>query len=258
MSTLEVTILGSGTSTGVPVAGCRCAVCTSADPRNNRTRCSVLLRWRERSILVDTSTDLRLQALREGIDRIDAVLYTHAHADHLHGIDDLRPFNLNSRAPIPIYGNPATLQRVRQTFDYIFSDEGGNGYRPRLETHPVTAPFDLFGLRIGPVPLRHGRGSSLGYRIGPFAYLTDCNAIPPASAGELQGVEVLVIDALRFTPHDTHFNIPQAIAAGRSLGARRILLTHLSHDVDYGRHSEELPPGAEFAYDGQRLVFTLP
>lgn len=258
MSTLEVTILGSGTSTGVPVAGCRCEVCTSGNPRNDRSRCSVLLTHEGHNILVDTSTDLRLQALREGIDRIDAVLYTHAHADHLHGIDDLRPYNLNSKAPIPIYGDPATLQRVRQTFDYIFSDETGTGYRPRLETHPVTGPFDLFGLRIEPIPLRHGRGNSLGYRVGPFAYLTDCNAIPPASAERLDGVEVLVIDGLRFTPHDTHFNIPQAVAAGEALGARRTLLTHLSHDVDYGRHSEGLPPGAEFAYDGQRLVFTLP
>lgn len=254
---LEVTILGSGTSTGVPMAGCRCAVCTSDAPENRRTRCSVLLSHEGRHVLVDTSTDLRQQALREGIDRIDAVLYTHAHADHLHGIDDLRPFN-RSTAPIPLYGDPATLQRVRQTFDYIFSDEIDPGYRPRLETRPVTGPFELFGLRIDPIPLRHGQGNSLGYRIGPFAYLTDCSAIPPSSAERLKGLEVLVIDGLRFTPHATHFNIPQAIAAAESLGARRTLLTHLSHDVDHPRHSAGLPPGVEFAFDGQRLRLPLP
>lgn len=254
--TLKVTILGSGTSTGVPMIGCRCAVCASNAPENHRTRCSILLVYEGRHILVDTSTDLRQQALREGIDHVDAVLYTHAHADHMHGIDDLRPFNRGA-SPIPIYGDPVTLQRVRQTFEYIFSDEPDPGFRPRLVTCPVTAPFDLFGLRIDPIPLFHGRGTALGYRIGPFAYLTDCSAIPPASAEALRGVETVIIDGLRFTPHVTHFNIAQAIAQAENLGARRTLLTHLSHDVDHPRHSPQLPPGVEFAFDGQRLEIDL-
>ncbi len=260
MSALDVVILGSGTSTGVPVLGCRCRVCTSPNPRNHRTRCSALVRFGERAILIDTATDLRQQALREKVRGIDAVLYTHTHADHLHGIDDLRTFSNHASEPIPIYGDGATLGRIASSFGYIFSDDPEQGYRPKLERRlidPAHAPFDLFGLTVEPIPLTHGRGASLGYRIGPFAYLTDCNAIPPASAARLRGLDALVIDALRFAPHATHFNIDGAIAAARALGARRTFLTHLSHDVDYGRHASQLPDGIAFAYDGLRLRVPL-
>lgn len=250
---LEIIILGSGTSTGVPVAGCRCSVCVSDHPRNHRTRCSILISYGGRNILIDSATDLRQQVLREGVGRIDAVLYTHAHADHLHGIDDLRPFSAASPSPIPLFGDAETLSRIRTSFDYIFSDEVDPGYRPNLQPREISAAFDLFGLRVEPVPLVHGKGGSLGYRLGPFAYLTDCSAIPPSSAERLQNLEALVIDGLRFAPHSTHFNIPQAIEAAKQLGAKRTFLTHLSHDVDYPRHSPGLPPGVAFAYDGLRL-----
>ncbi len=260
MRALDVVILGSGTSTGVPVLGCRCRVCASQDPRNHRTRCSALLTHGGRNILIDTATDLRQQALRERIGQIDAVLYTHTHADHLHGIDDLRTFSNHAPDPIPIYGDGATLERIGASFDYIFSEDPDQGYRPKLERRLISSPdlFELFGLPILPVPLVHGRGRSLGYRIGPFAYLTDCNEIPRESSVRLRGLEVLVIDALRFAPHSTHFNIEGAIAASRALGARRTWLTHLSHDVDYGPHSSQLPPGVEFAYDGLRLRVQFP
>lgn len=255
---LTVTILGSGTSTGVPVPGCSCSVCSSEDPQNVRTRCSVLLTRDDRNILIDTATDLRQQVLREKIRHIDAVLYTHTHADHIHGIDDLRAFNITSGQAIPIFASPETLGVIRRNFGYIFDDELEPGYRPRLETRAIDGPFDLFGLTVEPLPLRHGSGASLGYRIGSFAYLVDCNAIPEETLPRLRSIETLVIDALRFRPHSTHFNIAQALEVAGRLGARRTFLTHLSHEVDHARHAALLPPGVELAYDGQRIEVDLP
>ncbi len=255
---LTVTILGSGTSTGVPVPGCPCAVCASEHPGNLRTRCSALLSFSGKNILIDTATDLRQQVLREKISRIDAVLYTHTHADHIHGIDDLRSFNITSGQAIPVFGSPETLAVIRRNFGYIFDDELEPGYRPRLQTREIDGPFELFGLGIEPLTLQHGSGLSLGYRIGPFAYLVDCSAVPQETLLRLEGVETLVIDALRFRPHTTHFNIAQALAVADRLGARRTVLTHLSHEVDHPRHASELPPGVELAYDGQRIEVELP
>ncbi len=257
LQTLTVTLLGTGTSTGVPVVGCRCPVCLSGLPQNQRTRCSALLSCRGKNILIDTSTDLRQQALREKIDHVDAVLYTHTHADHLFGIDDLRPLNPPGGEAIPLYGSIESLTQIRRAFAYIFSSEPEPGYRPRLTTREVAGPFALFSLPVVPIPLLHGRSRCYGYRIGPFAYLTDCSAIPPPSEALLQDLEVLVIDALRFRPHATHFNIPQAMDAARRLGARRTLLTHLGHDVDYAAHAPDLPDGVELACDGQRLTVEL-
>jgi len=254
---LEFTVLGSGTSTGVPVIGCRCGVCRSALPQNQRTRCSALLRWDGRTVLIDTATDFRQQALREKVDRVDAVLFTHTHADHVHGIDDLRTFTFHGET-VPVYASAIALATIRRVFSYIFTDESEPGYRPRLSLHTVTAPFELFGREIVPIPLVHGRGEAFGYRVGALAYLTDCSAIPAASLAQLAGLEVLVIDALRFTAHASHLNIAGAVAAARQIGARRTLLTHLSHEVDHFRHSAGLPAGIEFAYDGQRLSVPLP
>ncbi len=254
---LELTILGSGTSTGVPVIGCRCPVCSSASPRDHRTRASALVSWQGKNLLLDTATDFRQQALREGIDRIDAVLFTHAHADHVHGIDDLRVFSTPESPAIPIYGSRETMQVLHRVFAYIFAGDPEPGFIPRLE--PVTAeePFELFGLPVQPVPLLHGGFPSQGYRMGPLAYLTDCSAIPDESWPLLEGIEVLVIDGLRFRPHKAHFNIPQAVEAAERAGAKRTLLTHLSHEVDHHHHSPLLPPGIELAYDGQRLTLPL-
>lgn len=255
---LEISILGSGTSTGIPVVGCDCAVCRSDDPRNQRTRCSALISFGRYNILIDTATDLRQQALRENIRHIDAVLYTHSHADHMHGIDDLRGFNLRSKEPIPLYGSPRTLERVRDNFNYIFDDCEKPGYVPRLSLCPVEDSFQLFDMTIIPVPLNHGGMQAYGYRCGPFAYLTDCNDIPESSLQLLTGLDLLVLDGLRFKPHSTHFNIPQAIEMAKTIGARQTLLTHLSHEVDHPRHAPQLPAGIDFAYDGQHFSLELP
>lgn len=257
-ATLNIIILGSGTSTGIPVVGCDCAVCRSDDPRNQRTRCSALINYGQHNILIDTATDLRQQALREDIRHIDAVLYTHSHADHMHGIDDLRGFNLRNKQAIPLYGSPRTLERVRDNFNYIFADVEKPGYVPRLSLNPVETAFPLFGLSIVPIPLNHGGMQAYGYRCGPFAYLTDCNGIPDESLLLLENLELLVLDGLRFKPHNTHFNIPQAIEMAQTIGARLTLLTHLSHEVDHPRHAPQLPDGISFAYDGQRFALELP
>jgi phosphoribosyl 1,2-cyclic phosphate phosphodiesterase len=254
---LKLTVLGSGTSTGVPVLGCHCAVCSSADPRNNRTRCSALLEWSDHKILIDTATDFRQQALREGIEQVDSVLYTHAHADHVHGIDDLRTFTLKTGKAIPVYAARDVLDRIQGLFSYVFSESGTPGYRPRLQVNEVTGPFELFGQRVTPLPLLHGSGESLGYRVGNLAYMVDCSAIPQSSWALLEGLDVLVIDALRFREHESHFSISGAIEVARQLRVPKTLLTHLTHDVDYPRHSEELPEGIEFAYDGQTLTLPL-
>ncbi len=246
---MKVIILGSGTSTGVPMVGCTCRVCSSDDRRDKRTRASLLIRHDARNILVDTSTDLRRQALREGLPRVDAVLFTHSHADHVNGIDDLRGFHFLHKEIIPCFASRTTLDTLKKRFGYIFEHSDGSGYTPLLHPTVVSDPFDLFGRTIIPVPLEHGRTSALGYRIGNFAYLTDCSGIPASSLPLLEGLDLLVMDGLRWTPHPFHFNIETAIEAARRLGARRTVLTHLTHEVAYA-DGTRLPEGVEFAYDG--------
>ena len=246
---MKITILGSGTSTGVPMVGCRCQVCGSTDPRDKRTRASLLVELGEQRILVDTSTDLRRQALREAIPHVDAVLLTHTHADHIHGIDDLRGFHFIHRRVIPCYGSPETIDKITASFGYIFEGVHSEGYSPLLEPFPVVAPFELFGCRIVPIPMMHGAHPATGYRFDNAAYLTDCSSIPEASLSLLQGLDLLIIDALRYSPHPNHFNIEGALQVVAALAPRRCWLTHLTHEV---RQSDEarLPRGVEFAYDG--------
>ncbi len=252
---ITITILGSGTSTGVPVIGCDCPVCTSAERRNRRSRCSALLSWSGRNVLIDTSPDLRQQSLDNHISRIDAVLYTHGHADHVHGIDDLRMFNALSGENIPVYGSRPLIERLSRCFGYVFAPGNSKTFLPRLEPRVIDGPLDLFGRLVEPIDIIHGRRNVLGYRIGPLAYLTDCSAVPEHSWPLLQNLEVLVIDGLRFRAHATHFTVAQAIGVAQRLEAKRVVLTHLSHDVDYVRHSAELPDNVEYAYDG--LTITL-
>ncbi|NIQ96221.1 MAG: MBL fold metallo-hydrolase [Desulfuromonadales bacterium] len=254
---MEVTLLGTGTSTGVPVPGCSCRVCTSADSRDNRTRCSLLVSYAGKNILVDTATDLRQQMLREKVTHIDAVLFTHTHADHIHGIDDLRPFNIAGREAIPVFAGAAAAKSMKRNFSYIFGNGERSGYCPRLTLTEVDGPFELFGLSVTPVPLIHGNGASLGFRFGPVAYLTDCSAIPEASMPLLKDLKLLILDALRFRPHVSHFNIAQAIEQAEKVGAEQTLLTHLSHDVEHEKHGKGLPGGVEFAFDSQKICFAL-
>jgi len=249
---MKITILGCGTSTGVPMVGCDCPVCTSHDPRDKRTRASLLICYNERTVLVDTSTDLRKQALRHHVRRIDAVLFSHAHADHVNGIDDLRGFHFIHKEVIPCFASRETLDTLQSGFSYIFNEHDGSGYMPLLDAHEISSPFELFGQTITPIPLLHGRTSSLGYRIGNFAYLTDCSAIPESSQNLLQGVELVVIDGLRWAEHPYHFNIPGAIAAAGQIKASRTILTHLTHQIAYSE-GVKLPPGVELAYDGMEF-----
>lgn len=249
---MKFTILGSGTSTGIPMVGCRCSVCRSDDPKDKRTRTSLLVENEGRHILVDTSTDLRAQALRENIPDIDAVLFTHAHADHIHGIDDLRGFHFIHKNVVPCYASKETLANIDSKFSYIFTGHPNYGYHQLLEPHAVETRFELFGLTITPIPLMHGDMLATGFRFNNFAYLTDCSSIPDRSLTLLKGIEILVIDALRHTPHPHHFNIEGAVEVSRKIGAKKTFLTHLTHEIS---HSEEssLPKGIFFAYDGLSL-----
>jgi phosphoribosyl 1,2-cyclic phosphate phosphodiesterase len=250
---LRLTFLGTGTSTGVPVPTCDCPVCTSDDPRDRRLRPSVLVEWSGASVLVDTATDLRQQALRHGIRRIDAVLFTHAHADHVLGLDELRLYNWRQRGPIPAYGSARTLEALRKTFWYVFDDQPVESTKPAIETRVVDGPFTLHGRRVVPVPLYHGSMPILGFRIGRLAYLTDVSRIPESSYALLEGLDLLVLNALRDRPHPTHLTIEQALAEARRIGARQTYLTHLSHEVHHAMHSARLPRGVDLSYDGLSL-----
>jgi phosphoribosyl 1,2-cyclic phosphate phosphodiesterase len=246
---MKITILGSGTSTGVPMVGCHCQVCQSTDPRDKRTRASILVEYGGRCMLVDTCTDLRSQALREGIPQVDAVLLTHTHADHINGIDDLRGFHFIHRRIIPCYGSRETIGKITESYAYIFDGLSSEGYSPLMEAFVAETEFELFGCRITPVPLRHGAYEATGYRFDDAAYLTDCSEIPETSLAMLQGLDLLIIDALRYSPHPNHFNIDGALKVVQALSPRRTLFTHLTHEVCHGDGSR-LPPGVEFAYDG--------
>lgn len=248
-------MLGSGTSHGVPMIGCDCAVCTSSDPRDKRTRPSITMALDTGTILVDTSPELRLQAVANGLKRVDAVLFTHTHADHTHGIDDLRAYNMRQEASIPLYGSPASMDDIYHRFNYIFEPTWKGGGLPMLDLHPIEGPFELLGRTIAPVTVLHGQLPVYGYRLGHFAYVTDCSTIPGASMDLLHDLDVLILDALRFRPHPTHFNIEQALEVVAALRPRQTYFTHLTHDVPHQRVSGELPSGVALAYDG--LTFAV-
>ena len=249
---MRVTFLGTGTSTGVPVIGCDCDTCTSADARDRRWRPSVHLRLDAGlSVLVDASPDLRAQALRFHVDRVDLILLTHSHADHVLGLDDVRIYNFRQGGAIPCYGDARTLADVRRMFAYVFdpATPRGGGL-PQLALWELSGPFSAAGRTFVPIPLRHGRRPVLGYRVGRFAYLTDCSEIPAVSWPLLRGLDVLVLDALRRRPHSTHFNVEEAVEAARRIGARRTWFTHMSHDLRHADTCQRLPPGMCLAHDG--------
>lgn len=254
---LHVTLMGTGTSTGVPRIACDCPVCTSDDPRNRRLRAGVLLRTEEggepRTAVIDTSPDLRRQALTHDVRQLHAILFTHSHADHVYGLDDVRIFNFLMRRDLPCYGSPDTLAAIRRHFSYVFEDSQTGGGKPLLRLVPVEGPFQVLGRTVTPVPVLHGEMPVYGYRLGGFALVTDVSSIPEESFRLLEGVEVLVLGALRHRPHPTHFNFEQAVAAARRIGARRTVFTHLCHEVDHGAAEEELPTGVEIGYDGLEI-----
>jgi phosphoribosyl 1,2-cyclic phosphate phosphodiesterase len=258
MSTIGLTFLGTGTSHGVPVIGCDCDVCRSTDPKNKRTRCSALVESDGHRILIDTSPELRLQVIREGIDRIDAVVYTHAHVDHLFGLDDCRRFNEITGLPLPVYGSASTLDIVRRVFDYAFMPgvQVGGGL-PVLELHEISGPFQAAGIEITPVPIRHGRLHILGFRIGDLAYLTDCSSIPDDSIPLLEGLDLLVLGVLRPHPHPTHLSLSEGLDVVGKLRPKRALFTHISHRLDHNETNRLLPTGVELAYDGMRVTMGI-
>jgi phosphoribosyl 1,2-cyclic phosphate phosphodiesterase len=249
---MKITILGCGTSTGVPVVGCPCNVCVSKDPRNFRTRASLLVEWKGRNFLVDTAPDLHMQALAMKLRRVDAVFYTHGHADHIFGLDELRVFNFIQGGVIPIYGRPETIEQIRRIFDYIW-DPGAplGGGKPMLETRVLDGKVEVFGLPVQPVEIWHGQQLITGYVFDRVGYLTDCSGLPEPSRALLQEKELLIVGALRHRPHPTHFHLQAALDLIAELKPRRALLTHLSHSFDYEQTGAELPPGVELAYDGQ-------
>ena len=258
---MRVTVLGSGTSHGVPAIGCDCAVCRSPDPRDRRTRPSILIELTAeaatafgqavRFVLVDTSTDLRTQALAFGVRRVDALLFTHTHADHVFGLDDVRRFNQMQKEAIPCYADRDTAASLRRMFAYVFNPpkQKGGGL-PQLALFPIGGAFSLGGAEFVPVPLFHGTLPVLGFRVGTFAYLTDCNRIPDESWPLLDGVRTLIVDALRRRAHSTHFNVEQALAVAERLGTERAYFTHISHDLAHAETNAQLPAGVELAYDG--------
>lgn len=250
----QLVFLGTGTSVGVPVLGCNCKTCASPNPRNARLRCGLALGLPQGNLLVDTPTDLRTQLLRERIGLVHAALFTHEHADHLYGLDDLRLFPHYIRRKIPLYCEPLVEARIRQSFDYAFAAGTENlapGWLPQLTFESISlAPFSVLGARVTPIRLRHGRFDVLGFRFGNVAYCTDTNLIPEESWPLLQGLDVLILDALRHKPHPTHFGLAEAVAAARRIGARRTFFTHMSHDLEHDAVNASLPQGMELAYDG--------
>ncbi len=253
---VEVILLGTGTSHGVPMIGCDCDVCTSSDPRDKRTRPSIYVRHAGVSILIDTSPELRLQCIANEVTCVDAVLFTHHHADHVCGLDDLRRFNYLRQGSLPCYGSAATLEALSRMFSYAFAPPSRDPTsRPELTWKEIAGgPFWVGEATVTPIPLLHGRMPVLGFRFGRFAYCTDCSEIPEDSLALLRDLDVLVLDALRRRPHPTHFNLEQAVAMAHRIGAERTLFTHIAHELGHEATNAELPDGMALGHDGQRIL----
>ena len=260
----EIVFLGTGTSMGVPTLGCRCAVCTSTDPRNKRTRPSIAIRWNgggaERVVLIDTGPDFREQALREDIRHVDAVFYTHPHADHILGMDDLRPLSFRHRpASLPLYADEPTAAILRKVFDYTFSADSPYPTRARVELQPLrdTETAEVLGACFQRVPLLHGDLPVAGFRFGSAAYLTDMSSIPESSLPLLQDLDIMILDALRPQPHPSHATIEEALRWVERVRPRQAWFTHMSHEVDHEITERSFPPHVRLSWDGLRLPFDL-
>ena len=253
-----LTVLGSGTSMGVPTIGCDCLVCHSSDPRDRRTRPSVLIEYGGRSVVIDTTPDFREQAIRENIRTLDAVLYTHTHADHLLGIDDLRPLSfLHKPNRLPLYAHPEAAEFIRNMFGYIFNASYKFGGLPQVELKPINGRVELFGAKFEPIVLIHGEAEIYGFRFGSAAYLTDHSDIPESSLAKLQGLDVLFLDALRYKPHPTHSTVENSLQTVERLQPRRAFFTHICHDLPHEKTNASLPENVKLSYDGMKLEFEI-
>jgi phosphoribosyl 1,2-cyclic phosphate phosphodiesterase len=252
--TLDALFMGTGSSVGVPMIGCSCAVCLSPDLRNKRTRSSILVTYAGKNILVDTSPDLRFQSLAYSLSRIDAVVYTHAHADHVLGLDELRTFNFIMKEEIPIYAPPRALEKIMGMFSYAFSDVNREGVtRPKLLPRPMGGPVEIFGLRVTPFSVQHGPVTNTALRLGNLVYLTDCNSVPEESRKVLEGARTMIVGAVRYEPHESHFGLEEAVAEIQRVGPQAGYITHLSHRLDHATLETQLPEGIFPAYDGLRI-----
>ena len=250
-------MLGVGSSAGTPVVGCGCVTCVSTDLRNKRTRCSSLITLDSgENILIDTGPDLRSQALRENIKRVDAVLYTHTHADHLHGIDDLRAFCVLQRKQIPLYAKQDAVAHITQKFGYVLRDPSDFWEMPVLRAETVAAPFELFGAQVTPIPIMHGKSQIFGYRIGNMAYMTDVSEIPESSFTLLENLDIVLLDCLREAAHPTHINIEQSLAYISRINAKQSYMIHMTHDLEYAALSSKLPKNVFVGFDGLKLSFS--
>jgi phosphoribosyl 1,2-cyclic phosphate phosphodiesterase len=247
---MKLTFLGTGTSTGVPTVGCECAVCTSVDPHDQRTRPSVMVEYDGRVVLIDTTPDFRQQALRERIKRLDAVLFTHGHADHVLGLDETRVFYFRQKVPLPLYADESTLMTLRKVFSYIFDQTYKYGGIGKLDPHTIGGEFELWGQRFVPVPVLHGDLPVLGFRFGRVAYVTDFSTVPKTSLPLLEDLDVLVLDALRHAPHPTHSNLKQSLALVERLKPRRAFFTHIAHELGHAATNATLPAHVRLAHDG--------
>lgn len=252
---LEVIFMGVGSSGGTPVIGCSCAGCVSTNPRNQRSRCSAHIIANGVHFQIDTGPDFRMQCLREKIPRVDAVLYSHQHADHLNGMDDLRAFCFHQKAAIPLYGPSFTMQDIQTRFSYALHAPTGNWEKPVLSVNPVSEVFEVNGVQVTPIPVFHGQWPILGYRIGNFAWLTDVSDIPESSLALLQGLEGLALDCLREKPHPTHLSRQQALEWAERIGAKTTYLIHMTHEMEYEAASAELPKNVLMAWDGLRVTY---
>jgi phosphoribosyl 1,2-cyclic phosphate phosphodiesterase len=252
-----LTVLGSGTSMGVPTIGCSCRVCHSTDPHDRRTRPSILVEYAERSVLIDTTPDFREQAIRENITRLDAVLYTHAHADHILGLDDVRPLSFRSPEKIPLYAFDGTAEALESMFRYIFDANYKYGGIARVEMKRIKGAVELFGASFEPIQVIHGDAVIHGFRFGNAAYLTDFSAIPPESMERLRGLDILFLDALRHRPHPTHSTVENSLALVEELKPKRAFFTHISHDLPHEETNRSFPDHVRLAHDGLKLEFEI-
>ena len=252
-----LTVLGSGTSMGVPTIGCNCTVCSSSDPRDRRTRPSVLIQYADKVVLIDTTPDFREQAIREKIRQLDAVLYTHAHADHILGLDDLRPLSYHRPNKIPLYARPEAAALLRNMFRYIFDADYKFGGLAQVELKTIDGPIELFGAQFDPVKIMHGDAAIIGFRFGATAYLTDFSEIPEESFAQLEDLDILFLDALRHKPHPTHSTVENSLRIVERVRPKRAFFTHICHDLPHEATNASLPPHVRLSYDGMKLEFEI-